>query len=402
MTAIAAARTLPPFRRPPPPRNNAAPELAPGARRRLRPVSRALALLAAGLAFVPVTTSTARAACTGSVPIIQCASGAVVLGEGSPETGGTFWVPGQGDDLLGPGYPTPAGFGDDAGLLAGYPLDPTAFSTFLTDLIGDGTTRCLLWDLSSYGSDGCPDGTTEPLAVVVREGADRFALLQVGPEVAYYDFDTIDNGGPSPFGGEHNGVTTAPAVRVSSLSMVPPYFATIGVEPLAITSYDDQGGTRAVPGTPRLVGITGGVSGVVSEGGGAATVGVDADSDLCWHLVDGAYTVRLGCYHVPLSPPQSVLDATVSLVDGRATFTWDVSAQVDVLWFNVVQRSARGGWSQYVNAAPIARLGDNDWAPASYRHEARWRDLRASKSSFAIELVHEDGRREYTRVIPRR
>jgi hypothetical protein len=362
-------------------------------------VARTVAILAAGLALAPLAPGSARAACATSVPFGQCVigGGAIILRDAASPTGGTFWVPGSGADALGPGDTAP-GFGDDAGLLAGFPLPSDPYLSFLGDFLGDGATRCLYWDWSSPGSDGCADGVTEPMAVVVREGRNNLALLQVGPRDGTYDFDAITNGGPSPFGGEFNGVTTSPAVHAFPIGGRPPYTLLMSVEPLAIVSYDDQGGAREVPGTPRLTGLRQGARQVVAEGGGSATVEVDAESDLCWELADGPYSVLLGCEVVPRHPPQHVLNARASIVDGQVIFTWEVSAQVDVLGFNIVQRNESGDWAQFVNQTLIPRSGANDWAPASYRYVARWRDLRARRSFFEINLRPGEGSGESTRV----
>lgn len=354
-----------------------------------------IAVAAAGFAVAWLAPAQTWAGCPAGVPI-NTFSGGFVMGEapvGVPfagSVGGTFWISGQGNDLTGPGDTTP-GFGNDAGGLAGFPLDPTPFVGWLVDFIGDNSSRAAFWDFGSSGSDGCGDGVAgPPLVVVARDDQNRFALMQVPPNgAAQYDFDTLTNGVPSPNGGI--GAPMGRAVHATSSSDLGSTVQ-VTVGPLAIPSYDDQGGARAIPGTPRLRGRVGGVSSVVANGGGGGVVAVDADTDLCWELVDGSYTVTLGCLTVGgNTPSQNVVNGKAGFAKGGAAFTWDVTAQFDVLGFNVYQKNVTKGSERKINDGLIPISGENDATAESYKYVAPRSDLRAWKGGFEIELVRSNG-----------
>jgi len=307
-----------------------------------------IAVAAAGFAvacLVPVQT---WAGCPAGVPI-SSTTGGFVMAPGAVDAGGTWWITTQGNDATGPGDTTP-GFGNDAGSLAGFPQTPVFPDSWLVDFLADNSTRAFFWDFGSSGSDGCGDGVAgPPLVVVARDDQNNFALMQVAPSgFASYDFDTVTNGVASPLGG-NNGAPMARAVHaVSSSDLGASVQVTVAA--LNIPSYDDQGGLRPIPGTPRLRGSVGSVSTVVANGAGGGSVSVDADSDLCWELVDGAYTATLGCLRVGgNTPSQNVVNGKAGFAKGGAAFTWDVTAQFDVLGFNVYQKNVTKGSERKIN-----------------------------------------------------
>jgi hypothetical protein len=364
----------------------------------MKRVLKAFAVAAAGLAVALLSPVHAWAACPGSVPFSEClAGGGIWVNPGVTDLGGTFWIVGTGDDAVGPGDTT-GGFGNDAGQFALFPVpsDGASLGSWLIDFLGDNTTRCVYFDWASFGPDGCGDGATggPAMAAVVRDDQNSFALMQTFPEAFQYDFDQINNGGAGPFGGPNNGVTLGRAVHVLSSSSNGGS-ATLSVAALDLTSgvtdYDDQGGLRPIPGTPQLVGVQGGSPAVVATASGGM-VTVDSDTDLCWHLADGAYHPTLGCVHVGgLTPSQNITNPKAALDRGGAHFSWDVTAQFDVLGFNIYQANITKGTERKVNDTLIPISGENDAAAHSYSYDARRADLRAVRGGFDIELVRTNG-----------
>jgi len=359
-----------------------------------------VAVAAAGIAIALLAPASTWAACPGSVIITQC----LTLGGGAQAdplntgVGGTFWIPGQGLDAIGPGD-TSGGFGNDAGQLAGFPI-PVDGSSWLTDFgLGSGGTGdlpgfvCFVWDWVSSGSDGCAvPGSV--MAAVLRDSSGGVALMSVGDSGtasgSFYDFDTITNGGTSPQGNVGNGVLLTKALTVASSADLGGTVS-VTVAPLNLISYDDQGGVRPIPGTPRLRGTVGAVSSVVSNGPGGGSVNVDADTDLCWEIVDGGYSATLGCIRVGGgTPSQNVTNGKASFAKGGANFSWDVTAQFDVLGFNIYQKNSKGT-DRKVNDGLIPVSGDNDATAEAYNYLAPRSDLRAWKGGFEIELVRQNG-----------
>lgn len=382
---------------------------------------KAIAVAAAGVAVALAAPVSAWAACPGNVPFSQ-AGGGIFVPAGSVDVGGTFWIAGGGIDAVGPGDTT-GGFGNDAGSLAGIPVNPVfgGGGDWMVDFIGDNTTRLIFWDWASSGSDGCGNGLgacvggSNPgtactvggtdclgggscslagrpaMVVVARDDHNNFAVMQVAPSgAASYDFDTINNGGDSPFGGVGNGVTLGRAVKVNSSADVAGKVQ-LNVAALVLKNYDDLSGARAVPGTPRLKGVLNGAPVTVAGGGGGA-ITVDPESNLCWELVDAGYTATLGCVRVGTSnASQNLANGKADFSKGGAHFSWDVTAQFDVLGFNIYQKDATKGTERKVNATLIPLSGENDATPESYTYTAARRDLRAVKGGFQIELVRQNG-----------
>jgi len=355
-----------------------------------------VAIAAAGVALACLASAPTWAACPGSVTVSNCGFGGGTLrpGGNAALVGGSYWIGGQGNNLTGPGGLEP-GFGADAGLSAGFPL-PIDGSSWVTDL-GAGADFpglvCVNWDWQNPGQDGCGDpGTAAPMVAVLRDDSGNFALMQVaGVANVGYDFDTISNGLPGATGGESNGVSMVKAVSVSSSSDLGGT-VDVTVAALNLVSYDDLGGNRALPGTVRLRGRVGAVDTTLSSGPGGATVNVDADSDLCWELVDGSYTVLLGCRSIGgNTPSQNVINGKAGFEKGGAAFTWDVTAQFDVLGFNIYQKNVTKGTDRKVNDGLIGLSGDNDATAESYKYVASRSDLRAWKGGFDIELVRQNG-----------
>jgi hypothetical protein len=305
---------------------------------------------------------------------------------------------GAGLDVTGPGGTEP-GFGADAGLSAGLytpPLDQGA--AWVTDFGGviPGII-CVAWDWQNPLQDGCGDGFVGgAMAVAMRDGAGNFAIMQVAPGGGFYDFDTINNGIAGPTGGAlNNGVALHKAVTVSSASDLGSTVS-VTVAPLNLAPgfalYDDQGGSRPLPGTVRLRGRQGGLTNTLSTGPGGGVATVDADTDVCWELVDAGYTVTLGCRSIGgNTPSQNVINGKAGFAKGGAAFTWDVTAQFDVLGFNIYQKNVTKGTDRKINDGLISLSGDNDATAESYRYLASRSDLRAWKGGFEIELVRQNG-----------
>jgi hypothetical protein len=267
--------------------------------------------------------------------ITVCAGGGEVLfnpldAQGNPVVlTGMFWMQGAGTSNP----------NDDAGIDSGIFSGAGADGQWINDF-GIPGSRCLEWDWSSAGTDGCPTGL--PVWVVVRGSGNSAMVVSAAAQgaspVFFYDFSFTNNGGPAPnFGGSTNGLSLGRAVHVSS-SAAAAGDATVNVAALALPHYDEIGGTRPYPGTVQLRGTNGGP--VVQTGSGAKTIAVDQDSDLCWEIVDGALTTPLGCVRVGgLTPSQNVLNAKAAIGRGQLNFSWEVSAQFDVLGFNVIQKN---------------------------------------------------------------
>lgn len=366
----------------------------------MKRVLKAFAVAAAGLAVAFLAPAAAWAACPGSVFINQCLAGGGIINPdplGTADYGGTWWLAGLGLDAIGPGDGTP-GFGTDAGQLAGYPITST-FDLWLPDFNGDNTVRCMFWDWVSFGSDGCADGVA-PMFAAIRNSSNQFVLMSVGGAFQTYDFDFVNNGITGPFGGTGNGIVPGRAVHAISSSDLG---ATVQVNVAALnltpgqTVFDDMGGARALPGTARLRGRQGGLDQTVSPGGGGGMVTVDADSNLCWELVDVGYTVTLGC--IPVggdTPSQNVVNAKGRIEQGKAVFSWDVTAQFDVLSFNIIQTDVTKGRERVVTSVGIS--GQNDATDESYRVAVGRSDIKAARSGFELELVRLNGEKSRTPI----
>jgi hypothetical protein len=356
-----------------------------------------VAVVAAGVALACLAPTQIWAACPGSVPFTSCqsAGGGTVRTPAGNGVGGTYWIAGTGLDAQNPLGDTAPGFGNDAGTSAGFPL-PLDGSMWLLDF-GIPELACMNWDWQNPTQDGCGDGTAvTPMVVVMRDDGGKFAIMQVSPAGTAYDFDTINNGIPAPQGGTaNNGVVMQKAVRVTSSSDLG---TTVGatVAPLNVTQgqtrYDDLGGTRNLPGTVRLRGRQGGVTNTLGAAGAGGTFNVDADSSICWELVDAGYTVTLGCQAIGgNTPSQNVINGKAGFAKGGAAFSWDVTAQFDVLGFNIYQKNVTKGTDRKINDGLIALSGDNDATAESYNFLAPRSDLRAWKGGFEIELVRQNG-----------
>jgi hypothetical protein len=311
--------------------------------------------------------------CSGSGEIFFDPTGAGVLS-------GRFWMQGAGDN-------TP-GTGTDSGDYTGVAADGQWLADF-----GIPGSRCMEWDWSSAGTDGCPTGA--PVWVIVRDSTDNNRAMiasaaGVGTAPVWnYDFSFTTNGQPAPnFGGATSGLALGKAVHVLN-SGTSAGDVTLNVAALSIPKYDETGGARPLPGTVQLRGVLN-ASPVIDPDGGNVTV--DQDSVLCWEIVDGALQESLGCIRVGgLTPSQNVLNAKVALGKGQLNFSWEVSAQFDVLGFNVIQKNATKNTERKVNDSLIPINGMNDAQAASYQFSAGRKDLQATRGGFEIELVRTNG-----------
>jgi hypothetical protein len=326
---------------------------------------------------------------TANQTIDQCSAGGEVLYNSADagQLSGTFWIQGLGNDALDVGV--------DAGKWAGAPGIPGtsgADGNWLADFAVPDS-RCISWDWGSGGTDGCPDGGGV-LWVVVSDGANRSFIASVSggsPNATrIYDFGAINNGAPAPnFGGATNGTPLGRSVHVTN-SATAAGDVTLNVAALTVPHFDEVNGARALPGTVRLRGFNGGP--VIQTGSGTHSIAVDQDSDLCWEIVDGSFTVPLGCVRVGgLTPSQNVLNAKAAIGRGQLNFSWEVSAQFDVLGFNVIQKNATKGTERKVNDSLIPINGMNDAQAAQYRFSATRKDLQATRGGFEIELVRTNG-----------
>jgi len=334
-----------------------------------------------------------------------CSGGGEVLYNSldAGQLSGKFWIQGQGNDA--------PGVGVDSGIWSGAPGIPGvsgADGNWLNDFtIPD--SRCMEWDWQSSDTDGCPDGSA-PLWVVVSDSANRAMVASAGfvglAGVGNYDFSFTTNGAPAPnFGGSTSGLVLGRAVNVSG-SSVAGGLVTVTVNPLSLPIYDELGslpgnpGGRALPGTVRLRGTNGGPVFVNGPGGGPIVV--EQESDLCWEIVDGSYTATLGCIRVDgVTPSQNLLNAKASLDRGQLQFSWEVSAQFDVLGFNVIQKIASKGTERKVNDVLIPINGMNDTQAASYQFSAGRKDLKATRGGFEIEMVRLNGETSRTPALLR-
>jgi hypothetical protein len=298
-----------------------------------------------------------------------------------PQFIGSYWIAGQGNNALGVGM--------DSGLNTGTAADNNL--NFLNNL-GIPGSRCLDIDFGNAGADGCPTlGGT--LWIVVSDGLNRaFSASHAGTAVAggfEYSMGEITNGGAAPtFGGV--GLLTGRAVHVSQADLVGGK-ASVDVAALAVPNYSETGG-RPLPGTVQLRG-TNNASPTTAAGAGAHNdFLVDTDTDLCWEIVDGSFTAVLGCVRVGgNTPSQNVQNAKATIGRGELKFSWDVSAQFDVLGFNVIQKNVTKGTERKVNDALIPISGMNDAQAASYSFDAGRKDLQAVRGGFEIELVRLNG-----------
>jgi len=328
-------------------------------------------------AVCPPTANQTIDLCSGGGEVVYSSGDAGLLS-------GKFWVQGLGNDA--------ADTGADSGIYSDAAFDGNFGEAPLGDL-GIPDSRCLGWDWGSSGTDGCPDGSTR-VWVVVSDRANRgFVASAAGfgaPSATWiFDFSFVDNGVPAPnFGGSANGLQLGRAVHVNSSSTTAG-IVTVDVAALGIPNYG-AGGGASLPGTVRLRGQNAGD--VIQAGAGAHSIGVQEDSDLCWEIVDGSLTATLGCVHVGgLTPSQNLQNAKASLGRGQMNFSWEVSAQFDVLGFNVIQKNATKNTEQKVNDALIPIKGMNDAQAASYSFSAGRKDLKATRGGFEIEMVRLNG-----------
>lgn len=306
--------------------------------------------------------------------------GEVILGPDSGALAGEFWMQGAGNDAIDAGI--------DSGIWSGATADGNWVLDFGLDIPG---TRCLEWDWGAANTDGCPDGAT-PVWAVVTDSANAAMVVSKagvgGAGAGIYDFSFSTNGSVAPnFGGA--GLALGRAVHVSSAS-TSVGDVTVNVAALAVPRYDETGGARALPGTAQLRGTNGGP--VVVPGAGAKAIVVDQDTDLCWEIVDGSYTATLGCVRVGgLTPSQNLQNAKATFGRGQMNFSWEVSAQFDVLGFNVIQKNASKNTEVKVNDTLIPINGMNDAQAASYSFSAGRKDLKATRGGFEIEMVRLNG-----------
>lgn len=224
----------------------------------MRWIARILGIAACGL----LLTSAAQANCDGGMPIDQPSGGGHFFTDPGKAYGGWFWMLGRGNNLLSnrdDEVIPEAGF--DSGVLGGVPLDPTPFQTsWLVDFIGDRSTREVMWDWGSWGSDGCGDlnrnGTADPnevLAVlVVDTTGSEYAVVSVGGSGgAVWDLSRVGNGLPSAFGTPGNAVPMSPVPSPKFGAATASAGGKVDVEvilpgPREIPTYDDQGGGRPI------------------------------------------------------------------------------------------------------------------------------------------------------------
>jgi hypothetical protein len=119
---------------------------------------------------------------------MQCGAGGGILPE-NPDTGvgGAWWVLCAGDPQL--------GLGTDSGFHAALIADPTPLASWLGDYGADAGipgTRCMIWDWSVPGSDGCPEASEDTvLATLIRDGEGRYAFLSGAESGDAFDLDQI-------------------------------------------------------------------------------------------------------------------------------------------------------------------------------------------------------------------
>jgi hypothetical protein len=325
----------------------------------------------------------ANCAPPASAGLTLCAGGGEIIYDAATAgaLSGTFWMQGAGNPAIDTGI--------DSGIFTGAGADGQWLNDF-----GIPNSRCTEWDWGSAGTDGCPDGTT-PVWAVVTDSANRSIVMSRAGDATQsptnYDFSFINNGGAAPnFGGSANGLTLGRAVSVTSSSTAGS-LVTLNIAALAVPKFDELNGTRPYPGTQRVSGLSGGLP-VSQSGTGAHSLAVDKDSNVCWEIVDGALTVQLGCVRVGgLTPSQNVLNAKASIGRGQLNFSWEVSAQFDVLGFNVIQKNATKNTERKVNDSLIPINGMNDAQAAQYHFSATRKDLQATRGGFEIELVRTNG-----------
>jgi hypothetical protein len=338
----------------------------------------AMLLPANVFAVCPPTANQTLDSCTANAEVLYNSADAGQLS-------GVFWTQGQGNDA--------PDLGNDSGKWSGAPGIPGisgADGNWLTD-IGLPDSRCIGWDWGSGGTDGCPDGT-QPIWLRVSDDANRSMIVSVasgGFPTGVFDFSRITNGTANGLLGGA-GLQLGRSVQVINASTAGSV-VTLNVAALALPKYDELNGTRPYPGTVRLHGTSGGLP-VLQTGTGAHSIGVDKDSDVCWEIADGSLTVPLGCIRVGgLTPSQNVLNPKVTVGRGQLNFSWEVSAQFDVLGFNVIQKNATRSTERKVNDTLIPINGMNDAQAASYNFSAGRKDLQATRGGFEIELIRTNG-----------
>jgi hypothetical protein len=202
--------------------------------------------------------------------------------------GGAWWILGTGDPIL--------GSGDDAGLWAAPIVEPTPLDYWLSDFLADGTTRCFYFDWSASGVDGCGTGMpTEIMVTLLTDPSGNYAFMAVAGAYGVFDYDGINNGVPSLFGGTNNGVVLVPQdapVLLSAKSISTTEVEVIVAAPAAVNAYDDLGGGRS--GIYRTVLTSGGDP--IGSGGG--TFVVPTESDLCWQIGTGDGFSTSACVRV--------------------------------------------------------------------------------------------------------
>jgi len=319
----------------------------------------------------------------GQVVVQQCFGGQTDLpvdglGNPGPPLFGTMWVQGLAN---------PAALaGTDSGLLTGDQAD----GNWIVDFGIDPTVRCIGIDWNDARVDGCPNFGA-PMWVVVSDSLNNAMVASVAgtsdggsPPIGSFDFGLISNGVPGVFG---PGTRLGRAVLVNTAA-TGPSSVTLGVAALNIPEYFDT--ARPLPGV-QLRGTSGGLP-TVQSGSGSHSIAVDKDSRLCWDIVDTGFTAELGCVRVGgLTPSQNVQNAKVDLGKGKLNFSWDVSAQFDVLGFNIIQKNATKGTERTVNGSLIPINGMNDALAASYKFSAGRSELQATRGGFEIEMVRTNG-----------
>ena len=267
-------------------------------------------LLAASCGMAAV--GEARASCASSLVIDHCTfdaagGGIVTLGDPLAAAGGAWWILGSGHTAMGVGI--------DSGSLAADDV-PADGSSWLSDLVFfDNTTRCLLWDWSLPGSDGCglPADFNQILVALVTDTGGHYAFMSVAGSGGFFDYDRINNGIVG-FAGLNNGVLMEPDPVPDVLSTTFLDLSTIEVtvsDPPPVNAYDEINGARS---GIYIVTLTADGVPVATTGG---TYAVPNNSDLCWEIGTGDGFRASGCVRVADCPTQADGDGdgTLDCVD---------------------------------------------------------------------------------------
>lgn len=327
----------------------------------------------------------------GQVQVLQCYSGDTDFPQdvSASPLFGTAWIQGAGNPAQFTGIDTGP---DNATGLGGSQAD----FNWIQDIAGDPQTRCIVVDWGDARMDGCPTSSSTPVWVVVSDSFNHAmavsVLPTVTPEGLLFDLATVSNGTSGIFG---VGLAVGRAVHVDTAS-TSVSSVSVNVAALSLPVYSETG-SRTLPGV-QLRGKNSGLD-TIQAGSGAHSIVVDKDSDLCWDVVDAGFTAPLGCVRIGgLTPSQNLQNAKATLGKGQVNFSWDVSAQFDVLGFNIIQKNATKGTERAVNSTLIPISGMNDAQAASYKFSAGRNDLQATRGGFEIEMVRTNGETSRTPV----